>query len=177
MKKIDYNKKYFHIKATEYNDKQVAYMKYNNKYGVSLPLNTILINKSYENIAGKYIHLKNALKGFEAYGIIDDCGPFVCTDYKYIFENERPYAEILKGKMFFKYPFPYSLIDMYKDRSKIYNKHLSNGAGIDLKPDLMKQLTSNYIPNKTSIFVDWKFVKKEEMPLNWLERINDNFII
>lgn len=168
MINIKYDKFKTNIKATEFNDKTLAYKEYEDYiYVCSLPFNNWIMNKKFESLKGKIVLLINQKEKKIAYAIVGDVGPFKTDDHEYIYGDQRPITETLFGlKDTNQYSDPKMLKLKYKDRffdDKYKNPEICNGAGIDLKPEVMKLLTDNYIPNKTSIYVDWCFIKEETL--------------
>lgn len=167
MIKLKLNEWHTNIKATEFKDEKVAYNDLvNAKYGVAIPFNSWLFEKPYESVKNKIVAIHNPEEDLFHFGVVIDSGPFIVDDIGYIFENKRPLTEkFYKTKNLPKYHNLDKLKKDFKNRkgSAWENKPACNGAGIDLKPSLMKKLTNNYIPNQTSIYVDWCFVDESEL--------------
>lgn len=82
---------------------------------------------------------------------VSDVGPWCQDDDDYVFGTERPRAEILKGE-----PCPRikgtQLVATLPDGTKCDK---SNGAGIDLFPEVARSLG---IPIGTNLLVEWAFI-------------------
>lgn len=86
-----------------------------------------------------------------------DLGPWCRDDDDYVFGDERPRAEIYKGKYC---PIEKGKIDLPSipdGKGGWKPVHSSNGAGIDLFPGTAKAL---HIPIGENVMVDWSFDSK-----------------